>query len=41
LKEKIGTRTLASAEIDFHDAIAYPIGLEEVICFIWFVLIDL
>lgn len=26
LKDKLGTRTLASAELDFVDAIAYPIG---------------
>jgi acyl-CoA dehydrogenase len=26
LKDKLGTRTLASAELDFRDAIAYPIG---------------
>jgi acyl-CoA dehydrogenase len=26
LKEKLGTRTLASAELDFRDATAYPIG---------------
>lgn len=26
LKEKIGTRTMASAEIDFHGAIAHPAG---------------
>lgn len=26
LKEKLGTRTLASAELDFLDAVAYPIG---------------
>jgi len=26
LKEKIGTRTMASAEIDFHGAVAYPVG---------------
>jgi alkylation response protein AidB-like acyl-CoA dehydrogenase len=26
LKTKIGTRTLATAEIDFNDAIAYPVG---------------
>ena len=26
LKEKIGTRTLASAEVDFVDAVAYPVG---------------
>ena len=29
LKEKIGTCSMASAEIDFHDAIAYPIGKVE------------
>jgi alkylation response protein AidB-like acyl-CoA dehydrogenase len=27
LKDKIGTRSMASAEIDFHDAIAIPMGL--------------
>ncbi|HEX2622816.1 MAG TPA: acyl-CoA dehydrogenase family protein, partial [Phototrophicaceae bacterium] len=26
LKEKLGTRTMASAELDFKDAVAYPIG---------------
>jgi alkylation response protein AidB-like acyl-CoA dehydrogenase len=26
LKDKLGTRTLASAELDFTDAVAYPIG---------------
>lgn len=26
LKDKLGTRTLASAELDFVDAVAYPIG---------------
>ncbi len=26
LKEKLGTRTLASVELDFRDAVAYPIG---------------
>jgi alkylation response protein AidB-like acyl-CoA dehydrogenase len=26
LKEKLGTRTLASAELDFTDALAYPVG---------------
>lgn len=26
LKDKIGTRSMASAEIDFHNALAYPIG---------------
>jgi acyl-CoA dehydrogenase len=26
LKDKIGTRTLASAEVDFRDAFAYPVG---------------
>jgi acyl-CoA dehydrogenase len=26
LKDKLGTRTLASAEVDFRDAVAYPIG---------------
>ena len=26
LKDKLGTRTLASAEVDFQDAIAYPVG---------------
>lgn len=26
LKEKLGTRTLASAEVDFEEAVAYPIG---------------
>lgn len=26
LKDKIGTRTLASAEVDFVDAVAYPVG---------------
>ena len=26
LKDKIGTRTLASAEVDFQDALAYPVG---------------
>ncbi len=26
LKDKIGTRSMASAEIDFHNAIAFPIG---------------
>ncbi len=26
LKDKLGTRTLASAEVDFLDAVAYPIG---------------
>ena len=29
LKEKIGTCSMASAEIDFHQAIAYPIGKVE------------
>jgi acyl-CoA dehydrogenase len=29
LKDKLGTRTLASAELDFIDAIAYPIGAVE------------
>jgi alkylation response protein AidB-like acyl-CoA dehydrogenase len=26
LKDKLGTRTLASAELDFRDALAYPVG---------------
>lgn len=26
LKEKLGTRTLASAEVDFREAVAYPVG---------------
>ena len=26
LKDKLGTRTLASAEVDFRDAVAYPLG---------------
>lgn len=26
LKDKLGTRTLASAELDFHEALAYPVG---------------
>ncbi|GMQ86624.1 MAG: acyl-CoA dehydrogenase family protein [Acidimicrobiia bacterium] len=26
LKEKLGTRSMASAEVDFDDAVAYPIG---------------
>lgn len=26
LKDKLGTRTLASAELDFQDAVAYPLG---------------
>ena len=26
LKDKLGTRTLASAEVDFVDAVAYPVG---------------
>lgn len=26
LKEKLGTRTMASAELDFREAVAYPIG---------------
>ena len=26
LKDKLGTRTLASAEVDFADAVAYPVG---------------
>ena len=29
LKDKLGTRTLASAELDFVDALAYPIGAVE------------
>jgi hypothetical protein len=29
LKDKLGTRTLASAELDFVDAVAYPIGAIE------------
>lgn len=29
LKDKIGTRSMASAEIDFHDAYAIPMGLPE------------
>jgi acyl-CoA dehydrogenase len=29
LKDKLGTRTLASAELDFQDAVAYPIGAVE------------
>lgn len=29
LKDKLGTRTLASAEVDFVDAVAYPIGAVE------------
>jgi hypothetical protein len=29
LKDKLGTRTLASAELDFLDALAYPIGAIE------------
>ncbi|KTD36645.1 short chain-specific acyl CoA dehydrogenase [Legionella nautarum] len=26
LKQKIGTRSMATAEIEFHDALAYPVG---------------
>lgn len=29
LKDKLGTRTLATAEIDFHGAYAHPMGLED------------
>jgi acyl-CoA dehydrogenase len=29
LKDKLGTRTLASAELDFVDAVAYPVGAVE------------
>lgn len=29
LKDKLGTRTLASAEVDFQDALAYPVGAIE------------
>ena len=29
LKDKLGTRTLASAELDFQDAVAYPVGAIE------------
>jgi acyl-CoA dehydrogenase len=29
LKDKLGTRTLASAELDFTDAVAYPVGAIE------------
>ncbi len=29
LKDKLGTRTLASAEVDFQDAVAYPVGALE------------
>lgn len=29
LKEKLGTRTLATAEVDFHGAYAYPMGLQN------------
>ena len=29
LKDKLGTRTLATAEVDFHGAYAYPMGLED------------
>jgi hypothetical protein len=29
LKDKLGTRTLASAEVDFQDALAYPIGAPD------------
>lgn len=29
LKDKLGTRTLASAEVDFVDAVAYPVGVLE------------
>lgn len=29
LKDKLGTRTLASAELDFDDAVAYPVGTIE------------
>lgn len=29
LKDKLGTRTLASAELDFKDAVAYPVGAVE------------
>ncbi|MCU0495986.1 MAG: acyl-CoA dehydrogenase family protein [Anaerolineae bacterium] len=29
LKDKLGTRTLASAEVDFQDALAYPLGPTE------------
>jgi acyl-CoA dehydrogenase len=29
LKDKLGTRTLASAELDFQDAVAYPVGAVE------------
>jgi acyl-CoA dehydrogenase len=29
LKDKLGTRGMASGEIDFHDAVAYPIGPVE------------
>ena len=30
MKEKFGTKALASAEIDYHDAMAYPLGPVEV-----------
>ncbi len=30
MKEKFGTKALASAEIDYHDALAYPLGPVEV-----------
>jgi acyl-CoA dehydrogenase len=29
LKDKLGTRTLASAELDFVDAVAYPVGVVD------------
>jgi alkylation response protein AidB-like acyl-CoA dehydrogenase len=29
LKDKLGTRTLASAELDFQEAVAYPVGAIE------------
>ncbi len=29
LKDKLGTRTLASAELDFKDCVAYPVGAVE------------
>ena len=30
MKEKFGTKALASAEIDYHDALAYPLGPVEI-----------
>ncbi len=29
LKDKLGTRTMASVELDFHEAVAYPVGAIE------------